>query len=164
MFKGQSLVSMTMARGTIGYNAPEVFPRNFGKVSSKSDVYSFGMLLLEMVGAKDNAPVGTESSDETYFPEWIFHRLEQGGELTIQIQEEVDNNIARKLTIVGLWCIGWWHPVNRPSMKHVIQMLEAEDCPAIPPNPFSSTSSRNATPTTHARPFTNELEAISESE
>ncbi|KAK3019479.1 hypothetical protein RJ639_004878 [Escallonia herrerae] len=42
-------MSMTAAKGTMGYIAPEVFSRNFGNVSSKSDVYSFGMLLLEMV-------------------------------------------------------------------------------------------------------------------
>ncbi|KAM7461664.1 hypothetical protein LguiA_029785 [Lonicera macranthoides] len=48
--KDQSKVSMTAARGTRGYIAPEVFSRNFGNVSYKSDVYSFGMLLLEMIG------------------------------------------------------------------------------------------------------------------
>ncbi|KAL7254273.1 hypothetical protein ACSBR1_008635 [Camellia fascicularis] len=52
--KEQSVVSMTAARGTVGYIAPEVFSRNFGKVSCKSDVYSFGMLLLEMVGQLHN--------------------------------------------------------------------------------------------------------------
>ncbi|KAL1829675.1 rust resistance kinase Lr10 isoform X1 [Daucus carota subsp. sativus] len=150
--KDKSIVSMTMARGTIGYIAPEVFSRNFGKVSSKSDVYSFGMLLLEMVGARNNNEV--ESTSETYFPEWIFHRLEEGGEVTIQIVKEEDSNIARRLTIVGLWCIGW-HPVDRPSMKHVINMLESEECPKVPPNPFRSSNVRS---------FTNDLEVISESE
>ncbi|VVA32265.1 PREDICTED: rust resistance kinase Lr10, partial [Prunus dulcis] len=52
--KDQSIVSMTTARGTLGYIAPEVFSRNFGNVSYKSDVYSFGMLLLEMVGGRKN--------------------------------------------------------------------------------------------------------------
>ncbi|KAF7148905.1 hypothetical protein RHSIM_Rhsim03G0203000 [Rhododendron simsii] len=47
--KEQSIVSMTTARGTIGYIAPEVFSRNFENVSYKPDIYSFGMLLLEMV-------------------------------------------------------------------------------------------------------------------
>ncbi|GMN25536.1 hypothetical protein TIFTF001_051445, partial [Ficus carica] len=56
--KDQSIVSMTTARGTMGYIAPEVFSRNFGNVSYKSDVYSFGMLLLEMVG-------GRKITDET---------------------------------------------------------------------------------------------------
>ncbi|GMN19784.1 hypothetical protein TIFTF001_042924 [Ficus carica] len=50
--KDRSIVSMTNARGTMGYIAPEVFSRNFGNVSYKSDVYSFGMLLLEMVGGR----------------------------------------------------------------------------------------------------------------
>ena len=150
--KDKSIVSMTMARGTIGYIAPEVFSRNFGKVSSKSDVYSFGMLLLEMVGARNNNAV--KSTSETYFPEWIFQRLEEGGEVTIQIEKEDDSNIARRLTIVGLWCIGW-HPVDRPSMKHVINMLESEECPKMPPNPFRSSNVRS---------FTNDLEVISEFE
>ncbi|KAK1389297.1 Non-specific serine/threonine protein kinase [Heracleum sosnowskyi] len=150
--KDQSIVSMTMARGTIGYIAPEVFSRNFGKVSCKSDVYSFGMLLLEMVGARDTNAV--ENSSETYFPEWIFHRLEEGGEVAIQIEKKEDSNITKKLTIVGLWCIGW-HPVDRPSMKHVIHMLESEQCPQMPPNPFRSSNVRS---------FTNDLQVISESE
>ncbi|XP_074340621.1 LEAF RUST 10 DISEASE-RESISTANCE LOCUS RECEPTOR-LIKE PROTEIN KINASE-like 2.4 isoform X3 [Apium graveolens] len=150
--KDESIVSMTMARGTIGYIAPEVFSRNFGKVSSKSDVYSFGMLLLEMVGARNNTTAGNNT--ETYFPEWIFHRLEGGEEAAIQIEEEADSNIAKKLTIIGLWCIGW-HPVDRPAMKRVIQMLESEECPAMPPNPFTSSK---------VKKYTNDLEVISESE
>ncbi|KAL8095761.1 hypothetical protein AgCh_036943 [Apium graveolens] len=155
--KDQSIVSMTMARGTIGYIAPEVFSRNFGKVSSKSDVYSFGMLLLEMVGARNNE--AAENSSDTYFPEWIYNRLDGGGEVAIQILEkEEDTNIARKLTIVGLWCIGW-HPVDRPSMNLVIQMLEKPDCPAMPHNPFSATAS-----SVHSRLFSNELDVISESD
>ncbi|KAB1205153.1 hypothetical protein CJ030_MR7G016797 [Morella rubra] len=53
--KDQSIVSMTTARGTMGYiNTPEVFSRNFGNVSYKADIYSFGMLLLELVGGKKN--------------------------------------------------------------------------------------------------------------
>ncbi|KAL1829677.1 hypothetical protein ACET3Z_008089 [Daucus carota] len=95
-----------------------------------------------------------KSTSETYFPEWIFQRLEEGGEVTIQIEKEDDSNIARRLTIVGLWCIGW-HPVDRPSMKHVINMLESEECPKMPPNPFRSSNVRS---------FTNDLEVISEFE
>ncbi|AES59874.1 putative glycerophosphodiester phosphodiesterase, protein kinase RLK-Pelle-LRK10L-2 family [Medicago truncatula] len=50
--RDQSVVSMTAARGTLGYIAPEVFSRNFGNVSYKSDVYSYGMMLLETIGGK----------------------------------------------------------------------------------------------------------------
>ncbi|XP_074365455.1 rust resistance kinase Lr10-like [Apium graveolens] len=165
--KGQSIVSMTMARGTIGYIAPEVFSRNFGEVSSKSDVYSFGMLLLEIVGARNHISIGTENASEVYFPEWIFHQLEQRNNTTTTttslIEEDLESMIQRKLTVVGLWCVNW-HPADRPSMKRVIQMLQAEHCPAIPPNPFKSTSSRNAFAGVPARLFTSELEVIAESE
>jgi serine/threonine protein kinase len=42
-----SIVSLTAARGTLGYMAPELFYKNIGGVSYKADVYSFGMLLME---------------------------------------------------------------------------------------------------------------------
>ncbi|KAL6130273.1 hypothetical protein ACLB2K_068654 [Fragaria x ananassa] len=74
--KDQSIVSMTAARGTLGYIAPEVFSRNFGNVSYKSDVYSFGMVLLEIVGGRKN--IGDETMDqasEVYYPEWIYNLL-----------------------------------------------------------------------------------------
>ncbi|KAI0502613.1 hypothetical protein KFK09_017568 [Dendrobium nobile] len=41
--RDQSIITMTAARGTLGYIAPEIYSRNFGTVSYKSDVYSFGM-------------------------------------------------------------------------------------------------------------------------
>ncbi|KAL3499701.1 hypothetical protein ACH5RR_038794 [Cinchona calisaya] len=109
--KEQSAVSMIAARGTLGYIAPEVFSKNFGKVSCKSDVYSFGMVLLE----------------------W----MEKGEDITIEIENEDDSLITRKLMIVGPWCIQWY-PVDRPSMKVVIQMLEAKEIPTMPRNPFGS--------------------------
>ncbi|XP_021805984.1 rust resistance kinase Lr10-like isoform X2 [Prunus avium] len=140
--KDQSAISMTTARGTMGYIAPEIFSRNFGNVSYKSDVYSFGILLLEMVGSRKNFKVMEDSTSQVYFPEWIYNLLEQGNDLRIHIgDDEGDVTIARKLAIVGLWCIQW-HPIDRPSMKVVVQMLEREgENLAMPPNPFASTSS-----------------------
>ncbi|KAL6143174.1 hypothetical protein ACLB2K_053869 [Fragaria x ananassa] len=132
---------MTAARGTMGYIAPEVYSRNFGNVSYKADVYSFGTLLLEMVGGRKNFKVMEDSSSQVYFPEWIYNLLEQGNDLRIHIGDEGNVGIARKLAIVGLWCIQW-HPIDRPSMKTVVQMLEKEgDNLTMPPNPFASTSS-----------------------
>ncbi|CAL9000258.1 unnamed protein product [Prunus brigantina] len=140
--KDQSAISMTTARGTMGYIAPEIFSRNFGNFSYKSDVYSFGILLLEMVGGRKNFKVMEDSTSQVYFPEWIYNLLEQGNDLRIHIgDDEGDVTIARKLAIVGLWCIQW-HPIDRPSMKVVVQMLEREgENLAMPPNPFASTSS-----------------------
>ncbi|KAL6134210.1 hypothetical protein ACLB2K_066443 [Fragaria x ananassa] len=139
--KDQSAISMTTARGTMGYIAPEVFSRNFGNVSYKSDVYSFGILLLEMVGGKKNFKVMEDSTtSHIYFPEWIYNLLEQGSDLRIHIEDEEDVKLARKLAIIGLWCIQW-HPIDRPSMSNVVQMLEREgDSLSMPPYPFASTS------------------------
>nr|XP_010942388.1 rust resistance kinase Lr10-like [Elaeis guineensis] len=95
--KEKSIVSMTGARGTAGYIAPEVCSGNFGNVSYKSDVYSFGMLLLEMVGGRKNMDATVENTSQVYFPEWIYHRLYQE-ELGLHIIEEKDASIARKLT------------------------------------------------------------------
>ncbi|KAJ9139763.1 hypothetical protein P3X46_030467 [Hevea brasiliensis] len=163
--KDQSAVSMTAARGTMGYIAPEVYSRNFGNVSHKSDVYSFGVLVLEMVGGRKNVEVAAENACQIYFPEWIYNLLERGEDLRIHIEEEGDANIAKKLAIVGLWCIQW-HPVQRPSMKVVVQMLEGGENLTIPPNPFASTSSgtKRTNATLPGRRPPQELDVISELE
>ncbi|KAJ1439195.1 Serine-threonine/tyrosine-protein kinase, catalytic domain [Sesbania bispinosa] len=133
--KNRSTVSMTAARGTLGYMAPEVFSRNFGNVSYKSDIYSYGMLLLEMVGGKKNVETSKDNFQVLY-PDWIHSLLEEG-DIQIPIDEEGDFRITKKLAIVGLWCIQW-HPVNRPSMKTVVQMLQGEgENLKVPRNPSS---------------------------
>ena len=130
---------MTTARGTMGYIAPEVFSRNFGNVSYKSDVYSFGMLLLEIVGGRKNIGPTMDNASDVYYPEWIYNLLEEGEDLRVHIGEEGSSaRIPKQLAIVGLWCIQW-HPVDRPSMKEVVQMLERGENLTMPPNPFAST-------------------------
>ncbi|CAL5367542.1 unnamed protein product [Camellia sinensis] len=157
----QSVVSMTAARGTVGYIAPEVFSRNFEKVSCKSDVYSFGMLLLEMVGVRNNNV--TQNTSEVYFPEWIYNRLEHGEDLEIQIDEDGDAQIVKKLTIVGLWCIHWY-PVDRPSMKVVVQMLAGDrGSLTMPSNPFAFVNPMMPRGQMRGRPLNSKLEDISES-
>ncbi|KAI3680410.1 hypothetical protein L2E82_50397 [Cichorium intybus] len=113
----ESIVSMLEARGTIGYIAPEVFNRNFGGVSHKSDVYSYGMLILEMVGGRKNVDVGVGSghTSEIYFPDWIYERLKKDEFLLDGLTTVEENNYARKMTIVGLWCIQT-NPKRRPSI------------------------------------------------
>ncbi|KAK7293753.1 hypothetical protein RJT34_16626 [Clitoria ternatea] len=159
--KNQSTVSMTAARGTLGYIAPEVFSRNFGNVSYKSDIYSYGMLLLEMVGGRKNTNVSAEESFQVLYPEWI-HNLLEGRDVHVSIEDEGDAIIAKKLAIVGLWCIQW-NPVDRPSMKTVVQMLEGDGEKLIaPPTPFDSAGSTG--PNAPARRQNLELEVIHETE
>ncbi|KAJ8747875.1 hypothetical protein K2173_013043 [Erythroxylum novogranatense] len=162
--KDQSAVSITAARETMGYIAPEVFSRNFGNVSYRSDVYSFGMLLLEIVSGRKNVDINMDCRSQINFPEWIYKHLEQGEELRIRIQEDGDANIARKLTIIGLWCIQWY-PIDRPSMKSVVQMLEGDGSDLIlPPNPFASEGAKRIDATLPGRCLYQELEAIHEVE
>ncbi|KAK0600167.1 hypothetical protein LWI29_012405 [Acer saccharum] len=141
----ESIVSMTGARGTIGYIAPEVVCRNFGEVSHKSDVYSYGMMVLEMVGGRKNLDVGVDRTSEIYFPHWIYDRLEAAEELGLQgIENDDDNEYARKMLTVSLWCIQT-NPSSRPAMSRVVEMLEGSlDSLQFPPKPFLSSSRSEA--------------------
>ncbi|XP_042487660.1 rust resistance kinase Lr10-like [Macadamia integrifolia] len=160
--KNESGISMTAARGTIGYISPEVFSRNFGHVSHKSDVYSFGIMLLEMVGGRKNNDSTVENNCQVYFSQWIYNHLSRGKELEIRIDEDGDASIAKKLTIVALWCIEWY-PVDGPSMKVVVQMLEGDrESLIMPPNPFDSTMPSNTNATNNERPLSMKLPIISE--
>ncbi|QCE00227.1 brassinosteroid insensitive 1-associated receptor kinase 1 [Vigna unguiculata] len=161
--KNQSTVSVTAARGTLGYIAPEVFSRNFGNVSYKSDIYSYGMLLLEMVGGRKNTNMSVEESFQVLYPEWI-HNLVESRDVEVTIEEEGDVKIARKLAIIGLWCIQW-NPVDRPSMKTVVQMLEGDGDKLIaPPTPFDKSGSSRTNAVVQARHQNFELEIIHEME
>ncbi|MBA0857780.1 hypothetical protein Goshw_017103 [Gossypium schwendimanii] len=131
--KDQSAVSMTGARGTMGYIAPE----------KKHRCHS-----------GEHKPV--------YFPEWAYNHLDNGEETGIRIENESHSEIARKLTIVGLWCIQWY-PVDRPSMKVVIKMLEGEaDSLTKPPNPFASTDHIKMSAFKYKKPVNIELAVIAE--
>lgn len=133
----QSVVSITNAKGTIGYIAPEMFLRNLGRVSQKSDVYSYGMLLLEMVGGKESVKVKEEYSSSTYLPNWMYNQLEQDSEMEIidSIVEE-DLVIAKKMVMVGLWCVQL-NPSDRPTMSRVAEMLTGSvEGIEMPPKPF----------------------------
>ncbi|XP_009599593.1 rust resistance kinase Lr10-like [Nicotiana tomentosiformis] len=134
--KEKSVVTMTEARGTMGYIAPEVLSSNFGKASHKSDVYSFGMMLLEMVGGRKNFDAKANTS-QMNFPEWIHQQLNQGEVLKIRIEEDDDIIIVRKLAIIGLWCIQW-NATDRPSIKVVTQMVEGDGSNLTIPPPFTA--------------------------
>ncbi|XP_031261522.1 rust resistance kinase Lr10-like [Pistacia vera] len=121
--KENDFVSISATRGTIGYIAPELISRNFGTVSWKSDIYSFGMLLLEMVGGRKNSDMKAARSSKAYFLSWVYDQINISGDLELLDLTENEIMIARKLCLIGLWCIQV-KPSNSPSITKVIEMLE----------------------------------------
>lgn len=144
--KDHSHESLTVARGTPGYMAPEMWSKSYGPVTEKFDVYSYGMLLLEMAGGRKRYDLDIPVSSQVYFPEWVFNqvvKLDITKERTIANPTEIagdginvdDDYVLNKMCLVGLWCIQHI-PSARPSMDGVIQMLEGNAEIQTPPYPF----------------------------
>ncbi|XP_068666608.1 LEAF RUST 10 DISEASE-RESISTANCEUS RECEPTOR-LIKE PROTEIN KINASE-like 2.4 [Aristolochia californica] len=139
---GKSFVTMTAARGTIGYMAPELFYQNIGKVSYKSDVYSYGMLLMEMTGRRKNINAVAEHSSQIVFHLWAYDQLQQGGDLAMGNANEDEKEIIEKLITVALWCVQM-KPSDRPSMSGVVEMLlGGNQLLSLPGKPFLSSPPR----------------------
>ncbi|XP_050221737.1 rust resistance kinase Lr10-like isoform X1 [Mercurialis annua] len=129
------VVSMTAARGTIGYIAPELFYKNIGGVSYKADVYSFGMLLMEMTGNRKNKII-TGNSSKSYFPFCVYDQVLDGKAIEIEDVTADEKKIIKKMVMIALWCIQF-NPVDRPSMTEVVKMLEGEsESIQLPPRLF----------------------------
>ncbi|XP_059454782.1 LEAF RUST 10 DISEASE-RESISTANCE LOCUS RECEPTOR-LIKE PROTEIN KINASE-like 2.1 [Corylus avellana] len=140
----KSIISILGARGTPGYIAPEVFSRNFGRISHKSDVYSYGMMIFEMVGGRRNINVEVDRTSEIFFPHWIYKRLEHNEDLgLLGLMNEEDHKCAKKMIVVSLWCIQA-DPSSRPPMSRVMNMLEGSlESLQVPSKPFLSSPSRS---------------------
>ncbi|KXG31947.1 hypothetical protein SORBI_3003G080700 [Sorghum bicolor] len=119
----ESKLSMTGARGTPGFIAPEVHSRTFGVVSTKSDVYSYGMMLLEMVGGRKNVKSVAQESSEKYFPHWIYDHFGQDDGLPACEVTSENEGIAKKMSVIGLWCIQIL-PMHRPTIGKVLEMFD----------------------------------------
>ncbi|KAL4341171.1 hypothetical protein GQ457_08G020310 [Hibiscus cannabinus] len=148
-------VSLTAARGTIGYIAPELVYQNIGGVSYKADVYSFGMLLLEIIGKRRNLNTLAEQSSREYFPSWIYDQFDRGDDAELGYATHDEKILVKKMVITAFWCIQL-KPGDRPSMGKVLEMLEADVEPCeMPPRPFqflletSSTVDESATTSVH---------------
>ncbi|GFP85123.1 glycerophosphodiester phosphodiesterase protein kinase domain-containing gdpdl2 [Phtheirospermum japonicum] len=131
-------VTLTAARGTIGYVAPELINRSIGGVSYKADVYSFGMLLMEMVGLNRHITANDEESSQ-YFPDWIYNRFNKDKDIETGDADIENNDNDDNEGVVGLWCIQM-SPADRPSMSEVVKLLESQNGNLqIPPQPSEST-------------------------
>ncbi|KAB2095475.1 hypothetical protein ES319_A01G039500v1 [Gossypium barbadense] len=132
----ESIVSLTTARGTIGYIAPELIYKNLGGISYKADVYSFGMLVMEMVGRRKNFNAFVDHTSQKYFPSWIYDQLDQGEDIELEDVSNDEKVLIRKMIITAFWCIQLL-PSDRPSMNKVLKMLESNvELLEMPLKPF----------------------------
>ncbi|KAF8015294.1 hypothetical protein BT93_H0946 [Corymbia citriodora subsp. variegata] len=131
-----SIVTLTAARGTLGYMAPELFYKDIGGVSYKADVYSFGMMLMEMAGRRRNVNANADDSSQIYFPLWVYDQLSKEKEVEMVDATEEERETMRKMIIIALWRIQL-NPNDRLSMSRVVYMLEGQiDELQLPPKPL----------------------------
>ncbi|KAF8008398.1 hypothetical protein BT93_K2164 [Corymbia citriodora subsp. variegata] len=119
------IISLTVARGTLGFMAPELFYKNIDIVSYKSNVYSFGRLLMEMAGRRKNINANVECSSQIYFPLWVYDQINEGESVEMEEVVEDERKVMKKMIIVALWCIQL-NPDHRPPMSKVLEMFEGD--------------------------------------
>uniref|UniRef100_A0A0E0MPX7 non-specific serine/threonine protein kinase n=1 Tax=Oryza punctata TaxID=4537 RepID=A0A0E0MPX7_ORYPU len=110
--------------GTLGYMAPEY--AYTWKVTEKSDVYSFGVVLLELVTGR--TAIMAEYGESRDIVDWVARRLDSRDKvmslLDANIGEEWAKEEAIRVLRVAVVCTSRT-PSMRPSMRSVVQMLEA---------------------------------------
>ncbi|XP_057833001.2 G-type lectin S-receptor-like serine/threonine-protein kinase LECRK4 [Cryptomeria japonica] len=129
--------TFTVARGTIGYIAPE-WQKSMA-VTVKVDVYSFGVVLLEIICCRKMFELHVPE-DEMILCDWVYDCFKYGKLVKLVEQQECSGVDAAQLEImvlVGLWCIQEDLSL-RPSINKVVQMLEGTIEIRVPPHPASS--------------------------
>ncbi|GLJ35622.1 hypothetical protein SUGI_0715990 [Cryptomeria japonica] len=129
--------TFTVARGTVGYIAPE-WQKSMA-VTVKVDVYSFGVVLLEIICCRKMFELQVPE-DEMILCDWVYDCFKYGRLVKLVEQQEcrsVDAAQLERMVLVGLWCIQEDLSL-RPSIKKVVQMLEGTIEIRVPPHPASS--------------------------
>uniref|UniRef100_A0A0A9BAE6 Protein kinase domain-containing protein n=1 Tax=Arundo donax TaxID=35708 RepID=A0A0A9BAE6_ARUDO len=81
------------------------------------------MMLLEMVGGRKNVKSMVQRSTEKYFPDWIYdHFGQDDGLQACEVTRDAEE-IAKKMSFIGLWCIQIL-PMHRPTITKVLEMFE----------------------------------------
>jgi serine/threonine protein kinase len=116
--------SMSSIAGSYGYIAPEYAYTL--KVNEKSDIYSFGVVLMELLTGK--RPIEAEFGDGVDIVQWVRRKIQtkdgildlldtrMGGVTGVPLQE------VMLVLRVALLCSSDL-PVDRPTMRDVVQML-----------------------------------------
>lgn len=121
---GQSHVT-TRVMGTYGYAAPEYIAT--GHLYVKSDVYGFGVVLLEILTAMraldTKRPTGQQNLVEWVKP-FLSNKKKLKGIMDGRIEGQYSPKAAVQAAALSLKCLEN-DPKQRPSMKEVLESLEA---------------------------------------
>ncbi|KAI8009236.1 Receptor-like protein kinase HSL1 [Camellia lanceoleosa] len=112
--------SMSAIAGSCGYIAPEYAYTL--RVNEKSDIYSFGVVILELVTGR--RPIDPEFGEKDLVT-WACNNLDQKG-IDHVIDPNLDSTFKEQICRVldiALLCVSSL-PVNRPSMREVVKMLQ----------------------------------------
>lgn len=120
--------------GTPGYMAPEIFLTS--RATAETDVYAFGVLILEVLcGRKPGNPSELGGYDGC-LAHWAWE-LHKEGKIVEAVDEKIEGQFVKEemeyLLILGLACCQP-NPLQRPTMRNVLQVLKREANPPILPN------------------------------
>ncbi|KAL2524568.1 G-type lectin S-receptor-like serine/threonine-protein kinase [Abeliophyllum distichum] len=128
---------LTTLRGTRGYLAPEWI--SGVAITAKADVYSYGMMLFEFISGRRNSEQ-SEDGMVKFFPSFAASVTAEGGDVLGLLDPALDGNAdaeeVSKICKVACWCIQDEENI-RPSMGHVVQILEGVIDVHLPPIPKS---------------------------
>ncbi|WOL18097.1 G-type lectin S-receptor-like serine/threonine-protein kinase [Canna indica] len=127
---------LTTMRGTRGYLAPEWITGV--AITAKADVYSYGMTLMEIVSGRRNLEQ-TEEGGTGFFPTLVASKLIEGDVESLLDQRlggEANMEELERACKVACWCIQD-DESSRPTMGHVVQVLEGFLEVNMPPIPRS---------------------------
>lgn len=101
-------------------------------MNEKSDIYSFGVVILELVTGK--LPIDPEFGEKDLV-KWVCAALDQKG-IDHVIDPKLDSCYKDEICSVlniGLLCTSPL-PINRPSMRRVVKMMQEIGCRNLPKN------------------------------
>ncbi|XP_050210011.1 G-type lectin S-receptor-like serine/threonine-protein kinase B120 isoform X2 [Mercurialis annua] len=111
--------------GTYGYMSPEYAME--GLFSVKSDVYSFGVLLLEIISGRRNTSFRQSDHASLIAYAWDLWNEDKAIDLLDpSIRESCNRNEVLRCINVGMLCVQD-SAVQRPTMSHVVLMLESNN-------------------------------------
>ncbi|KAF6162995.1 hypothetical protein GIB67_021144 [Kingdonia uniflora] len=127
---------LPMSKGTRGYLAPKWITGL--AITSKADIYNYGMMLLEIVSGRRNMERPGDGKFD-FFPICVSRRLSNGEEilsiLDYALRGEFEEQELVRACKISCWCIQD-DEKNRPSMGHIVQLLEGVLQVSMPPIPL----------------------------